>query len=86
MYVLINTIIPVGGIIVKFSQGTTFKQIKVEVTESDKVSDIKERIRKQEGIPVYYRLLKFNKEPLEPDRVLMSYYNIEDMSTLDLEG
>ena len=77
---------PLGGIFVKFSHGATYKQIELEVNESDKVRDIKEKIRDQEEIPVYCQTLKFNGKQLEHDRILVSYYDIKDKPTLDLEG
>ena len=69
------------------SQGSIHKKIKVKVNESDQVSDIQERIRKQVGIPMHSKLLlKLKKMQLDPNRILISYYDIEHMSTLDLEG
>ena len=62
------------------------KIIRVEVNDSDTVGDIKAKVENQEGISTDLKSLWFNGKRLNDASLLLSYYNIQDESTLDLKG
>lgn len=55
--------------------------IRVAVDELDTVRDIKTKVQK--GTTAH---LRFAKKRLDDNRILVSYYEIQDESMLDLEG
>ena len=61
----------------------TGKTIKVEVSNSDTIENIKARIEDKEGFAAYQHLLIFRGLLLQ-DWQTLSYYNIENASTLHL--
>ena len=75
-----------GGVFVKFVYEDSYKIIKLDVDVSNTIKDIKSKIQEKELIPIHSQLLKFNEKLLEDDHFLLSYYDIQNESTLDLEG
>ena len=72
----------------KYFPGATGKGkvVELEVKESDTVHDVKNMIHKQERVPTANKALTFKDEQLQDDRVLSSYFDVKEKSTLYLEG
>ena len=70
----------------KYLHDANEKTIRLEVNESDTVKDMKRKVQKQKGIPTHSKSLKFYGTRLDDTRFLVSYFKIQDESTLDLKG
>lgn len=55
----------------------------VTCVSSDTILDVKQKVQAQEGIPIDQQKLTFAANQLVDDRTL-SYYNIQNQSTLDI--
>ena len=72
-----------GIMMLVFAETLTGKTLTLEVKAKDTIEDVKAKIEKMEGVPPGRQTLFFANQQLE-DNGTLSYYNIQDKSTLYL--
>jgi ubiquitin len=66
-----------------FVKTLTGQTITLDISDSDKISDIKKKITSKQQIPIDQQRLVFSGKELEDDKTIEAY-NIEKGSTLNL--